>query len=616
MEAKRRASVTRIVVATIVAMTSIVLLAIALIYFALNRNYEITQIKNNVMYDADKLASSLEMPLWNLDEEQIRILLESEFKNQAIEQIVLHAPLVSLAYSRNSQNVVVSQETTPEVSLIHEVRSISHAGQNLGELTLDAGFSPVMARIRENFLFFLALIVILELLLVSSLYVILRMYILRPIKELERYVGSVERDEKAQEFVVKGRYAGELASLRTSIEKMVQLLEERYQSIQRAMAELSENRNFLDSVLQNIPDMVLVKDASTLTYVEINRVGQELLGLSMQELEGKNDFNSFPKKQAELFTEWDRETLSRGTMLEIPEERIHTRFKGERILHTRKIPVFDSEGREKYIIEISNDITDKIDAERKLRELNADLARRVEERTNALKNLNEDLESFNYSVSHDLRTPLRAINGFTQIVLDEYRSVLGDEGARKLMIVIESVNKMDLIISGLLSLARFSKADLSPSMINMTELAREVCDERLTASGAAADEFMIDIAPLPPVEADASLIREALGQIVENAIKFSKSAPAKEIYIRGSVAGAHCVYTIQDSGPGFSAEFSKNLFRAFERLHDSRTYGGVGVGLAIARIIVEKHGGHVEAESEQGRGATFSITLPSRQISR
>jgi PAS domain S-box-containing protein len=389
---------------------------------------------------------------------------------------------------------------------------------------------------------------------------------------------------------------------------MLSLLDLRHGELQKALVELEESSNFMQSILQNIPDMVFVKNASDLAFAEMNKAGQELLGVSIEELRGKKDTDLFSEEQANFFMKKDWDTLAGNTVVEIPQEKIFTKHKGERILHTKKIPILDKDGKPKYLLGISEDITEKIDHEKELAELNASLELRVQQRTIALKNLNSELESFSYSVSHDLRTPLRAIDGFAQILLTDYGSQLDSEGKRRLNVIISNVKKMDQIISGLLSLARLSKSSINRGLINMEELARQVSHEQIAL--LSAGDMEVQIGKLPSIWGDEVLLRQVFTNLISNAIKYSSKSALKKIEIEGREENGFITYSVRDFGVGFEQEYSNKLFNAFQRLHKSEDFTGIGIGLAIVRSIVERHGGSVRAEGMPGEGACFYFSLP------
>jgi signal transduction histidine kinase len=256
-------------------------------------------------------------------------------------------------------------------------------------------------------------------------------------------------------------------------------------------------------------------------------------------------------------------------------------------------------------------VEDKKAAEEQIRQFNRELEYRVAERTAQLEASNKELEAFAYSVSHDLRAPLRAIDGFSRILQQEYAQKLDEEGKRLLGIIRGSTNKMDHLITDLLALSRVSRSQLNYSPIDMTTLVHSIYHEIATAE--VLQKFVFKMTELPRVTGDPTLMRQLWTNLISNAIKFT--LPKKEciIEISGNIKDGICTYSIRDSGVGFNPRYSDKLFGLFQRLHKESEFEGTGVGLAIVQRVVHRHGGQVWAEGEVGNGATFYFTIPQRQ---
>ncbi len=236
--------------------------------------------------------------------------------------------------------------------------------------------------------------------------------------------------------------------------------------------------------------------------------------------------------------------------------------------------------------------------------LNEDLERRVAERT-------ADLESFSYSVSHDLRTPLRAIEGFSRIVMEEYPDKLDDEGKRLLKIVRENVSRMGNLIDDILAFSRAGRRDLSMAPVDMDSLATAVLEELKPLMGAR--DVRVDLGGLPPAQGDSSMLHQVLTNLIENAVKFTKNKDRAIIDISGRTGDNENVYCIRDNGAGFDMRYSDRLFGVFQRLHGADEFEGAGIGLAIIKRIVSRHRGRVWAEGKPDEGATFYFALPARK---
>lgn len=236
------------------------------------------------------------------------------------------------------------------------------------------------------------------------------------------------------------------------------------------------------------------------------------------------------------------------------------------------------------------------------------LEKLVAERTVQLKAANEALEAFSYSVSHDLRAPLRTMDGFSRILLEEHAENLDPEGKRCLERVREGASRMSALIEDLLRFSRVGSQRLRPERVDMTALARSAWDELVAQSAGPPVDFHLD--PLPEAFADASLLRQVWLNLLSNALKFTSKRTRRTVCVRGRSEAGQTVYEVEDDGVGFEMESAARLFGVFERLRGSREVEGTGVGLSLVKRIVEHHGGAVSARGQAGAGATFSFTLP------
>ena len=229
------------------------------------------------------------------------------------------------------------------------------------------------------------------------------------------------------------------------------------------------------------------------------------------------------------------------------------------------------------------------------------LEQRVEERT-------KELESFTYSVSHDLRTPLRAVDGFSRMLLNAHSDQLDDEGQRLLGVIVESAQRMGQLIDDLLALSRLGSRDMRSGPINMEELADDVIDELIRAHPDR--DLAFERETLPITCGDRSMVRQALTNLLANAVKFTQDETPARIRITSDTEANVPTYIIEDNGAGFDMTYADKLFGVFQRLHDDDAFEGTGVGLAIVERVVQRHGGHVAAQGTVGAGATFTFTLP------
>jgi PAS domain S-box-containing protein len=247
-------------------------------------------------------------------------------------------------------------------------------------------------------------------------------------------------------------------------------------------------------------------------------------------------------------------------------------------------------------------------SEENLRQLNLELEQRVRSRTAELEAANKELEAFNYSVSHDLRAPLRAIDGFARILEEDFAPQLGDEGRRVLGVIVREERRMEALVNDLLRLSRLGRQVLDLQPVDMHELALIVAEPLLAEAGSRV--VRLKVGELPVARADAGLIRQVLSNLLDNAFKFTNRRPVAEITVGGREENGETVYFVSDNGAGFDMARIDRLFGVFQRLHSDEEFKGTGVGLALVRRIVQRHGGRVWAEGRVGEGAKFFFALP------
>jgi PAS domain S-box-containing protein len=271
----------------------------------------------------------------------------------------------------------------------------------------------------------------------------------------------------------------------------------------------------------------------------------------------------------------------------------------------------DSEGNTSRMSGIVQDITVQKGIEEEIRMLNVELEKRVVERTAQLEAANKELEAFSYSVSHDLRSPLRAIDGFSQAVLEDYGSQVPGEGLRYLRTIRESAQRMSALIDDLLAFARLGRTSLNKREVDTERMVRGVLEELGSPWSGRQVEVRID--GLPPSSGDPLLLKQVWVNLLSNALKYTGKRERALIEIGCTAGPGTRAFFVRDNGTGFDMRFADRLFGVFQRLHRAEDYEGTGVGLAIVQRIVTRHGGRVWAEAEVDRGATFHFTLERDQ---
>jgi PAS domain S-box-containing protein len=547
--------------------------------------------------------------------------------------------------------------------------------------------------------------------------------------------GEEQRLLLERELAVKARSArANLALLAAAALSLVLLLvaftaldrEVRERSRAEAQAQASESearrvQAFLDSVVENIPNMIFVKEARELKFVRVNRAGEELLGHPREALLGRNDYDFFPKEQADCFTSMDREVLEKRALLDVPEESILTKDGRRRFLHTKKVPLFDGTGRPAFLLGISEDITDWKQAQERFRlavesspsgmamvddkgrivlvnaeterlfgyrreeligqsidmlvperfrgqhhHLRASFLSRPEARSmgagrdlfglrrdgtefpveiglnpiqtatgtlvlSALMDIterkraedevrrareraetvNQELEAFSYSVSHDLRAPLRHIGGFVDMLRRRALSSLDETSQKYLDTIAKSSKRMGDLIDDLLVFSRMGRVEMGRAKVPLAPVVAEILRELQEDVKGRKIDWKID--PLPEVQGDPAMLRQVFINLISNAVKYTRTRLEARIEIGARSSNGDTVVFVRDNGIGFDAQYAHKLFGVFQRLHGAEEFEGTGIGLANVRRIIQRHGGRTWAEGEPDRGATFYVSLPGHK---
>jgi|SRR5579872_1155089 len=268
-------------------------------------------------------------------------------------------------------------------------------------------------------------------------------------------------------------------------------------------------------------------------------------------------------------------------------------------------PIRDARGELTGFAKVTRDLTERRRADEELRAA----VLRLEERTRQLEEANTELDGFTYSVSHDLRAPLRAINGFVQVLLEEHAPRLDEDGRRVAQIIHKNAQKMGQLIDDLLNFARLGRHEMRVSPVNMTALVRKAAEEVLDP----ARVIELRVAELPRAQGDAALLQQVWLNLLANAVKYTRPRSPAIIEVTAKRDDRETVYSIKDNGVGFDPRYVSKLFGVFQRLHTASEFEGTGVGLALVQRIVRRHGGWAKAEGQLGQGATFSFALPSRE---
>ena len=361
-------------------------------------------------------------------------------------------------------------------------------------------------------------------------------------------------------------------------------------------------RAFFDSALIG----TLVGDVEG-AVVAANDEYLRIIGYTREDLEaGRVRWDAVtPPEFAPLDVRGIEEAQRRGEC--VPYEKQYVRKDGSRVWVLVGF-VLVGEGRRRSVAFIL-DISARKQAEAEARRLNEELEERVRERTAELEAANKELEAFSYSVSHDLRAPLRAVDGFSRMLVEDYGARLDEEGRRLVGVVRENTQRMGRLIDDLLAFSRAGRAELRRQRLDMKSLVDAVC--RDLGVGGEAGRVELVVGALPDARGDGALLRQVWENLLSNAVKFSGRSEGPRIEVSGRADGPQVVYEVRDNGVGFDMQYASKLFGVFQRLHGVREFPGTGVGLALVQRIVARHGGRVWAHAAVGEGASFCFTLPA-----
>nr|WP_320192665.1 response regulator [uncultured Desulfobacter sp.] len=384
-------------------------------------------------------------------------------------------------------------------------------------------------------------------------------------------------------------------------QKSIQL-EQRVEEQKKIEAELAGQERFLNSIIEAIPSMLFVKDAETLKFVRLNKAGEKLLGAPREELLGKSDHDFFPAEQADLFTTKDRDLLDSKKALDIPQETIETRHLGQRILHTRKIGIYDENDQPVYLLGVSEDITNKIEAEKAII-----TAKKAEAASQAKSD-------FLANMSHEIRTPMNAIIGMSHLALRTNLTAKQRDYVNK---IEGASNSLLGLINDILDFSKIEagKLDIESMAFDIDDVMAAAADLAAVKTSEKGLELLMHISPEVPrnLIGDPLRLKQILVNLAGNASKFTEQG---EIEISCSLDEqvdnfAILRFTVRDTGIGMTQEQQSRLFQAFSQADSSfsRKYGGTGLGLTISKRLSELMGGSIGVESEYGKGSIFYFTV-------
>jgi PAS domain S-box-containing protein len=455
----------------------------------------------------------------------------------------------------------------------------------------------------DNIIFFHIFVAIIALICGSIIAFGVSEYLTRPLEDISDDLDSIAQGDL--DHPISPTLGMEFETLEQSITKMVKSMKTVILQLKESEDRLRTSEERYRAVVQSQTEFIarFLPDG-TITFV--NDAYCRYFGKSCDELLGEKFFPRMPEK------DWKQLSVYFATLTpENPYGTIEHRviIPGEEVRwhQWNDLAIFDNNGTIIEYQSVGRDITEEKLAAEEIQKLNEELEQRVKERTTALEEANRELESFSYSVSHDLRAPLRAIDGFSVILLDMLNSSIEPQSRRLIEKIRENTRGMNRLIEDLLNFSRMSRQSLVRMKVKPDKIAIEAYNELRPERQGRNINFVIDY--LPEAQADPLLLKLVFSNLLANAIKFTRDRDPARIEIGALDSLGQAVYFIRDNGVGFDMHYADKIFGVFQRLHSSSEFEGTGVGLAIVQRIIHRHGGKIWVESRTGEGTTFFFTL-------
>jgi PAS domain S-box-containing protein len=533
---------------------------------------------------------------------QVRVFdttLRQRVNNTSMEinDPALKALLAGILANRTTQDMVDAREGSPDRYLFIDLRDDRYGSDTSRIIELTYSEQPIHDALASSALIYLSFGLI-----VLVCCGLLALFAIRTLTTpIERMVEDVNRIAEGDlDHPITPPIGAELLRLEESISLMVARLK-------AIIAELKTGQENYRTLVQSANSVILrTKPGGEIIFM--NEFGQRFFEYPDQDIIGKNVFDTIlPERddQGSPLPEKYKDYFDNPELFASVENPNRTR-SGKRVymVWTNR-PLYDEQGNLIEILSIGNDITRLKEAENEIQQLNNELEKRVEDRTRQLTEVNKNLESFTYTVSHDLRAPLRAISGYSSILLQEL-SDIPEKDRKYLESLRRNAHDMGRLIDDLLNFSRLRTYSLEKEIVQPSHLIMDILREVRTDSSLAHVEFKVG--ELPPCQADPGLLRQVYANLIGNALKFSVKREHPVVEIGSLTPEGQLIYFVRDNGIGFDMRYADKIFGVFQRLQNTEEYEGTGIGLAIVKRIIEIHGGRIWVESEVDKGTTFYFT--------
>ncbi|TXT41383.1 MAG: hypothetical protein FD135_343 [Comamonadaceae bacterium] len=597
----------RLLVSIVVFSLTITLISTA-VQLYLDYRSDLSAVQTQFNAIEKSYGDSLSMSLWTLDKKQLKAQIEGIKRLPDIQFV----EVIEVTANQDRHPIVSVGQRETEATLSREfplaLQRESSVPLTIGILYVETSLHGVYNRLFDRALsIFVSQSVLIFLVSLLTLFLVHRL-ITRHMKRFAEFLQHYDISKEGETLVLERQapeHEDELDRMTKAINTMSSRLKKYSNERNQVMETLRESeakyRRIVDTANEGIcvlsPDKVVVFANARMAEM-LGHTGEELTARPACDFMFEEDLSDLQKK-----TEHRQQGLSEHF------ERRLRRKDGQTVWAiVSGTPIFDDKHHFQGSIAMFTDITDRKLAEEEVQRLNQQLEQRVAERTAQLETANRELEAFSYSVSHDLRAPLRHIDGFLELLQKSLPLPLNEKSQRYMDIISSAAKRMGLLIDDLLSFSRMGRQELTQAQVDLGDLVQNVIHEFEPETRGRVIHWQV--AKLPVVTGDRAMLRIALVNLISNALKFTKHRAQADIVIGCQRDNAETIIFVRDNGAGFDMRYDNKLFRVFERLHNSGEFEGTGIGLANVRRVISRHGGRTWAEGKVNEGATVYFSLP------
>ncbi|MBV1776739.1 HAMP domain-containing protein [Burkholderiaceae bacterium DAT-1] len=561
------------------------------------------------------LVLGMQEPLWNLSAETGKPLLDSVMGDDRIVRVVVQDATLGTFLEQNKPER--RQGKLRSLSL-----PVTKQGNVIGKVTVEMDDGILINNIDQYSRYYVGSVALQFLVSLGLILVLLHNRVLNPVKRLMTESIRLAQRDLSTPFEWKrqdeiGRLGQSLEITRQSLDGLFKALEDKNAELQADIAQ----RTQIEAALRTSEDRYrrLVESTNVVPweanpaewrFTYVGPQAENLLGYPLHIWYSEGFLTSYlHQEDRHLAYKLFSDRSDNGASMEFECRMLGAENKIMWVM-LAATSIEDERG-ERHLQGYLIDITQRKGAEIELNHYRNHLEDLVEQRTRALAAANRELEAFSYSVSHDLRAPLRSVDGFSQVLLEDYGDKLDDAGKQYLGRIRRATQNMSNLIDDLLNLSRLSRSEMSLQPVNLSEMATDIFEDIKAADTSRRVTF--NVMPNLVTDADPKLLRQVLQNLLSNAWKFTAKTAEPVIKFGATHLEGQNAFFVSDNGAGFDMAYSDKLFGAFQRLHSPQEFEGNGVGLAIVQRIVNRHNGRVWAQAAPGQGATFYFTLPRRQ---